>query len=165
MASSVSSSVIRQRAATSSARAAEVEPRVRDPGRSRPDAASCISSDPTSQDPLTETPPTCQLLTGPTPCGGTRVKIDTAPRPSCGSAHHQINATPPKRGNSALCVGVYWGWVMKLVFPSPQMWGRMATPLMHWAASARVAGRLGQNRLGAHPGTTPKSVSHAILGA
>ena len=59
----------------------------------------------------------------------------------------------------------YWGWGMKLVFPSPQMWGRMATPLINKAASARVAFRLGQNRVGPHPGTTWKSVSQDTLTA
>ena len=55
---------------------------------------------------------------------------------------------------------------MKDVFPSLQMWGRMATPLMNtgpFAASARVASRLGQNWVGPHPETTWKSVSHAML--
>ena len=58
----------------------------------------------------------------------------------------------------------YCGWGMNEVLPGPQMWGRMATPLMKSAASARVAFRLGQNRVGPHPGTTPKAVSQAMLG-
>ena len=58
-----------------------------------------------------------------------------------------------------------FGWGMKLVFPVPQVWGRMATPLMKCAASARVAGRSGQNCLVSHPLTIWKSVSQVMLSA
>ena len=86
-------------------------------------------------------------------------------------AHPRTPGTPARRyletqlvlTQSLTACPNYLGWGMKEVFPSLQVWGRMATPFMNAAASARVALRFGQNWVALQPETTWKSVSQTTL--
>ena len=87
----------------------------------------------------------------------------TTQKPICKRQEHPGDHQSTKTGGPQTNrQSVYCDGGLKGVLPGPQMWGRVATPWMNRAASARVASRLGQYRPGPHPETTSKSVNQAI---